>query len=110
LSEDPDSKKDLDRALELAKKAQTLKRDEPAVQDTLGWIYYQMGDINQAVGYLEKAVDKKPDVAIFNYHLGMVLFKNGRQEEAKEKLAKAVESSERFYGREEAEKVLKELM
>jgi hypothetical protein len=33
----------------------------------------------------------------------------GRTEEAKEKLARALESDERFYGREEGEKTLKKL-
>ena len=46
---------------------------------------------------------------IFNYHLGMVLYKIGRPDEAKEKLVKALEGTDSFEGREEAEAVLKEL-
>ena len=109
LSEDPGSKNDLERALELAKKAQTLKKDEPAIQDTLGWIYCQMGDLDQAVDYLDKALSGRPEDAVFNYHMGMALYKSGRKDEAKEKLAKAVEKSGNFVGREEAERILKTL-
>jgi len=109
LSENPGSKEDLNRALGLAKRAQILRANEPAVLDTLGWIYYQMGELPQAVAYLENALDNNPDVAIFNFHLGMALFKSGRTIEAKEKLEKAIESNEKFGGREEAENILKTL-
>jgi Flp pilus assembly protein TadD len=110
LSEDSDSHKDLEKALALAKKAHTLRFGEPTVQDTLGWVYFKMGEMNQALSLLEDALSNAPENPIFNYHVGMALYKSGRPDEAREKLAKAVESSDAFLGREEAEAVLKELL
>jgi len=109
LSEGPDFEKDLDRALALAKRAQTLRSGEPSIQDTLGWIYYRKGDVSQALEYLEKALAREPENPIFNYHMGMALYKSGRIIEAREKLAKAVEGNEKFSGREEASEVLRRL-
>ena len=110
LSEKPGSAKDLERALTLAKRAQVLRPEELAVQDTLGWIYYQMGDINQALILIEKALSGQPESPVLNYHMGMALYKSGRAAEAREKLAKAVKGDDWFDGREEAERVLKELL
>ncbi|PQP32769.1 hypothetical protein C6A36_02725, partial [Desulfobacteraceae bacterium SEEP-SAG10] len=103
LSEKPDSDKDLERALTLANRAQELRPGEPAVLDTLGWIYYHLGDLNQAMDFIEKALAGQPESPIFNYHMGVVLYKSGRTIEAGEKLKKALEGDERFSGREEAE-------
>ena len=44
-----------------------------------------------------------------NYHLGVVLFKSGQKQEARDKLEKALGSNEPFDGREEAEKLLANL-
>ncbi|MGB2955872.1 MAG: tetratricopeptide repeat protein, partial [Anaerolineales bacterium] len=90
-------------------RAHTLRFGEPTVQDTLGWVYYKMGDVNQALDFFEKALVDQPESPVFNYHMGMAFYKSGRSVEAKEKLEKAVEGSSSFEGRDEAEKVLKEL-
>ena len=57
----------LNQALDLAEK---VVRDEPsngAYLDTLGWIYFKLGDIDKAVLYLEKAAKLLVDPAIFNH-------------------------------------------
>jgi len=58
---------------------------------------------------IEKAVGKAPENAVLNYHLGMVLYKNGRFLEAAEKLEKSLASEESFIGRSEAEMTFNEL-
>jgi len=110
LIENSGSAEDFERALTLAKRAHALRGGEPAVLDTLGWIHYQMGDMNQAIDLVEKALTGNPESPVLNYHAGMVLYKSGRGVEAREKLEKATESNDWFVGREEAEKVLKELL
>jgi tetratricopeptide (TPR) repeat protein len=110
LSGKSGSAEDLERALTLAKRAYLFRSEEPAVLDTLGWIYYQKGDMNQALDLIEKALAGDPENPALNYHMGMVLYKTGRTDEAREKLAKATEGGEKFPGREEAEKVLRKLL
>ncbi|MBW2012088.1 MAG: tetratricopeptide repeat protein, partial [Deltaproteobacteria bacterium] len=100
---------DLEIALKLAKQAQILRPGALEVIDTLGWVYYKMGDIHRALGLLEKAVPNEAAIPILNYHMGMVLYKNGRLEEARERLKNALKNNKRFIGREEAERVNKEI-
>ena len=109
LAEQATSRADLERALGLARKARQMKPDEAAVNDTLGWIYHKLGDDKRARMLIGKALAAAPDNPAINYHLGMLLFKSGRKEEAREKLSKALESEEQFAGRQEAEKIIKQL-
>jgi tetratricopeptide (TPR) repeat protein len=109
LSENAESSEDLEEALKLTKKAQKLRPERIAVIDTLGWIYYKKGDNKRAFGLIEKALSSAPENPIFNYHMGMVLHKGGRIDEAGEKLKKSLESREAFFGREDAERTLKQI-
>jgi hypothetical protein len=59
---------------------------------------------------MEQVVAAAPDTAIFNYHIGMVLYKGGESDAARrERLEKALEGDQDFIGRDEAERTLKEL-
>jgi len=95
--------------LTLAQKANNLRPDDPAVMDTLGWIYYKNGDTNKALDFIGKANAKAAQNAVINYHMGMVLYKVGRLSEAKEQLKKALASKEDFEGKEEAKKTLEKM-
>jgi tetratricopeptide (TPR) repeat protein len=97
---------DLDKALSLAQNALKRRPEDPAVQDTLGWIWYRKGDVGKALEMLQRAQGKVPESAEIIYHLGMVLFKAGRREEAKMYLKKSVAGSGDFPGREEAARTL----
>ncbi len=90
----------LNQALELVRHFETSKN--PVFLNTLGWIFYKKGELNQAQTLLERAVKQAPHVAIFQYHLGMTFYKQGNITQAKEHLKKAVNSDENFIGREEA--------
>jgi Tfp pilus assembly protein PilF len=65
-----------DEALKYAQSAVELAPDEPAAQDTLGWIYYRKGIYREAVTYLKKAVDKQATPPR-QYHLGLAYAKVG---------------------------------
>jgi len=70
-------------ALELIEKAISIKPDDPFYLDSLGWVYYRLGNLDAAVRYLKQAVEIQADVE-FIAHLGEVLWQQGRQKEAKQ--------------------------
>ncbi len=72
-----------DEALILIQKAVDLKPNDPYYLDSLGWVYYRLGNLPVAERYLRQAAEVQPD-AEFLAHLGEVLWKLGRQAEAKE--------------------------
>ena len=69
-------------ALSLIQKALTLKPGEPAIIDSLGWVHYRLGHLDEAVKQLQIAYGKQPDAEIAA-HLGEVLWASGRKDEAK---------------------------
>ena len=97
----------LQKAKELAMRFETSTN--PGFLDTLGWIYYKLGEVEKAVPILEKVVINAKNIPIFQYHLGMAYYKTGNKDAAKTHLSKALEGSEKFQGREEAEQVIKTL-
>lgn len=71
----------LDEALALIEKALQLGPDDPFVMDSLGWVYYRMGQHAKAVDTLRRALGFRPDPEIAA-HLGEVLWVMGQREEA----------------------------
>jgi tetratricopeptide (TPR) repeat protein len=72
----------LPEALELIEKAIKLSPNDPYIMDSLGWVHYRMGNINQGLSYLRQAFGLTPDPEIAA-HLGEVLWVQGIREEAK---------------------------
>jgi tetratricopeptide (TPR) repeat protein len=50
--------------------------------DSLGWVYFRLGDLPNAIEYLRRAYEIQADPEIAA-HLGEALWKQGQQEEAK---------------------------
>lgn len=71
----------LDEALELVKRAVDLDPDNGAYLDSLGWVYYRQGKLNDARGLLERALDHMQDPTVHD-HLGDVYLKLGKTREA----------------------------
>ncbi|MEJ2646585.1 MAG: tetratricopeptide repeat protein, partial [Gammaproteobacteria bacterium] len=61
-----------------------------AFLDTYGWVHYRLGDLDKAAKALSEVVQKAPKVPVFQYHLGMVYYKQGNKTAAKEHLTKAL--------------------
>ena len=78
---------DADEALKYAQQAAEKAPADPAVQDTLGWVYYRKGLSNMAVQYLKAAVDKE-STPRRQFHLGMSYLKMGDQATGKKSCAK----------------------
>lgn len=80
-----------EEALELLQKAIDLKPNDPAIVDSMGWIQYRMGNLEVALEYLQRSLDLHFDAEVAA-HLGEVLWKLGRLDEAREIWNKAAES------------------
>ena len=62
--------KNLDEAFALANRALDLQPNDGYILDTVGWIHFKRGDVEQAIRFLEAAVKQKADEAIIAEHLG----------------------------------------
>src|SRR5258708_18988573 len=67
----------LDRALEMIKKAVAAEPRNGAFVDSLGWVYFQKGNLDLAEKYLNDAASLLPHDATVHEHLGDVLAKRG---------------------------------
>lgn len=72
----------LDEAEGLIRRALELKPESGYILDSMGWVYFQKGDIDRAVPYLEQAVEKRPLDPIILEHLGDAYREMGRTEDA----------------------------
>jgi len=71
-----------EEALQLINKALELRPNDPYYLDSLGWVYYRMGDLEKAEYYLREAVEIQADVE-FVAHLGEVLWMQNKKNEAR---------------------------
>jgi len=101
--------KEIDTALGLAQKAKEKQPDNPAIMDTLGWIYYKKGLYDAAVRELEGCVGKIPENASVRYHLGLSYHESGKKDLAKKELEEALRINEKFEGADNARKILSEM-
>ncbi|MDD2060706.1 tetratricopeptide repeat protein [Pseudomonas sp. GD03860] len=75
----------------LIEKAHQITPDDPAVLDSLGWVNYRMGNLDEAERLLRQALERFPDHEVAA-HLGEVLWANGKRREARQTWAKAFEA------------------
>ena len=99
----------LDVALQLAQSATRRLPDNPAIQDTLGWIYYKKGLATLAVPLLQKSVELDPQNPILHFHLGLAYLKAGDSPKARVALQRALALAPDFAGAAEAKQVLASL-
>lgn len=86
-----DRNENLEKALEYIEAAILLKPEEGAIRDSLGWVYYRLGDYRRAVAELELAVQLLPNDPIIHDHLGDAYRKLGRLPEAAASYGRALE-------------------
>ena len=72
----------LKEAYQLIDKALQMAPGDPFIMDSIGWVQFRMGNLNEAETQLRKAYEQRndPEIAV---HLGEVLFKKGQQDEAR---------------------------
>jgi Flp pilus assembly protein TadD len=97
---------DKEKALSLAQLAKEVAPDDPSISDTLGWILYQRGVYQQALGHLRASAEKLPKNAEVRYHLGMAYLRAGDSAAARRELTEALALSGSFPGAGEAREAL----
>ena len=70
-------------AYELIKRALELRPNDFYILDSMGWVLYRLGRLDEAIEYLRKALSIRLDPEIAA-HLGEVLWVRGEREQAKE--------------------------
>ncbi len=79
-----------DEALVLIEKALSIKPNEAAFIDSMGWVLYRLKNYEEAATYLRRALDLFPNDEVAA-HLGEVLWALGQQVEASDIWQKALE-------------------
>jgi tetratricopeptide (TPR) repeat protein len=77
-------------ALKYIKRALALMPNDAAVVDSMGWVQYRLGNYDQSIRYLRRALKLNNDAEIAA-HLGQVLIARGNQEEARAVIKAALE-------------------
>ena len=78
-----DRKLRLDEARELIVKALSLAPKEPAIVDSMGWVEYRLGRLQDAERWLAQAYAARPDGDVAA-HLGEVLWQSGQKDKARQ--------------------------
>jgi tetratricopeptide (TPR) repeat protein len=102
-----DDEASLKRGLDLAKRFETS--DNPFYLDTLGWLYYRLGELDQARIYLARAAELRADIPQLQFHLGLVLHRLGETDLARAALEKATPEGAQYPGIEQAQAILKNM-
>ncbi len=101
-----DEGRNLKEAMELINKAVKLYPENGYYADSLGWVYFKIGNTKKAVTWLERAVQLAPDDAVIHDHLGDVYWHLGRLLEARYKWQFAYQMyTDKMKRREVSEKI-----
>lgn len=73
----------LQEAYGLIAKALEMAPDDPFIMDSMGWVHYRMGNLNEAEKFLRRAygLRRDPEIAV---HLGEVLWQKGEKNAAQQ--------------------------
>lgn len=78
-----DRNQKLDEANKLIEKALYLSPNDHYILDSMGWVKYRLGKLDQAADYLQRAYSTQSDPEIAA-HLGEVLWQQGKHDEAQQ--------------------------
>ena len=99
----------LDQASELAQMAKSQAPDQPAFNDTLGWIYFKKNLAEESIPLFRQSLEKDPDNALTHYHLGMAYAKLGEDAKAIIALKRSLSLDPHLRAADDARRTLTEL-
>ena len=73
----------IEKSLDMLKKANNLKSNDPYIIDSLGWALFKLKRYEESQKYLQLAVRLLPADPIINDHFGDALWKNGKEIQAR---------------------------
>ena len=82
----------LDEAQALIEKALIIAPKDPAILDSLGWVYFRLGKLKESLELLQQAFAMFPDAEVAA-HLGEVLWAMGDKKQAKSVWRKALDKT-----------------
>lgn len=104
-------KGDNDNALKHALLEYDRRPENIDVNETVGWVYYKMGNFEKAKGYIDTALKTNCKNPVLLCHAGLIYAKSGKREKAKEILTEALKNNPGIdiELKEESAALLKEL-
>lgn len=81
---------DLDEAERLVQEALVADPSNGAYLDSMAWVRFRQGRMNEAFDFLVRAVNVLPDDPVVLEHLGVVLAAKGQDDEARQMLRRAL--------------------
>lgn len=108
LVDDAANEQSIAKALEYISSLADIK--EAASLDTVGWVYFKAGKLNQSIEVLTHAIELAPKAAELHYHMGMAYAEQGNLDKAREHLKIATASEQNYTGKEHAQNKLNELL
>ncbi|MBF0225214.1 MAG: tetratricopeptide repeat protein [Desulfobacterales bacterium] len=101
--------KNLDEAINAGLTALKYYPNNPAVIETIGWIYFKRNEFDNAVEQFQKCVSMLPKIPEFHYALGMALLKKGDKSLAKAEFTVSLSLDPSFDKNEEIKNILLQL-
>lgn len=96
----------LNKALKAAERF--ANSQNPLFIDTLAWVYFKQGNLQQAQPLMERVIASKTELpAEVHYHYAKLLQKLGKTQEMKEELIRATSGRGNYLGLEDAKTMLK---
>ena len=72
-----DEGKNLGKALKMIEEALQLRPGDGYILDSMGWALFKAGKVQDATGYIDKALEAYADDPIINTHMGDILCRQG---------------------------------
>jgi tetratricopeptide (TPR) repeat protein len=96
----------IEKGAQMAERARKVRPDDPFVADTLGWILYKQGQYPRALGLIQESLEKEPNSAEVQMHLGMTYYMMEEEDLARVHIQQALTATGDFSGKDEARQCL----
>lgn len=98
----------LEEAAFMVEKCLASQPENHSYLDTVAWVSYQQGKLNTAWSYMKKALERAPEMGVYNLHAALIARSLGQNEKAQEYLANAMTKQMEIRYHEQAQALKKE--